>query len=139
MSVDDVLAEKYRFREAMVDALRGDLVGPGEGDDEVIGEAPLSRYIIGALWPQPADEEDAEATELVGERRGLGTDHAVHGGGEQRQLETVGTEGPGDVDVVRVPRAARRNDRDVVESVSAPPFLSTADFDFQGGFLQGWR
>ena len=74
MSVDDVLAEKYRFREAMVDALRGDLVGPGEGDDEVIGEAPLSRYIIGALWPQPADEEDAEATEQAAEAEPTGAE-----------------------------------------------------------------
>jgi len=33
----------------------------------------------------------------------LGRDHAVHGGGEQGQVEAVRTEGPGDVDVVGVP------------------------------------
>ena len=75
--------------------------------------------------------EDAEASKLVGECCGLGTDHAVHRGGEQRQLKSVGTEGPGDIDVVRVPRAARRNDRYVVESICASPFLTAADFNFQ--------
>ena len=63
MNVQDSLAEKYRFREEMVDALKADLFGPGDGEHEVIAEAPLNRYILGTLWPRPADEEDAEAVE----------------------------------------------------------------------------
>lgn len=57
MSEQDELAEKYRFRDEMVDALAADLIGPAGGDNETIEEAPLSRYIIGALWPRPADDE----------------------------------------------------------------------------------
>ncbi|MCG7630887.1 helicase [Gordonia McavH-238-E] len=57
MSTHEELAEKYRFRDEMVDALTADLIGPAGGDNETIEEAPLSRYIIGALWPRPADDE----------------------------------------------------------------------------------
>ncbi|MCK0517653.1 helicase-related protein [Williamsia sp. DF01-3] len=52
------LDEKYRFRGEMVDALRVDLVGPSGGEEELIEEAPLSRYIVGALWPKTDDEPD---------------------------------------------------------------------------------
>lgn len=74
MSVQEELAEKYRFREEMVDALEADLIGPGEGEHEVIGEAPLSRYIVGALWPRPADEEDAEDVEQEHETEPTGAE-----------------------------------------------------------------
>ncbi|KXO91640.1 helicase [Tsukamurella tyrosinosolvens] len=47
----------YAFREKMVDALRKDLVGPSGGMDEMIDEAPLSRYIVGALWPVQDDDD----------------------------------------------------------------------------------
>ena len=63
MSKQDALAEKYRFREEMVDALAADLIGPSGGEDERIEEAPLSRYIVGALWPRPAEDEAAEDVE----------------------------------------------------------------------------
>ena len=91
--------------------------------------------LLGVLeaGPDALQVEDAETTELAGEHGGVGTDHPVHRRGDQRQVEAVGAEGPADVNVVRVAGAARRNDRDVVESVSAPPFLSSADFDFQIG------
>ena len=56
------LEEKYRFREQLVDALAADLVGPGGGVDEVISEPPLNRYIVGALWPRPADVNMAIST-----------------------------------------------------------------------------
>ncbi|MGU3292513.1 helicase-related protein [Williamsia sp. M5A3_1d] len=63
MSKDQTLAEKYRFREEMVDALAADLVGPADGENEHVGEAPLSRYVVGALWPRPADDvEGADET-----------------------------------------------------------------------------
>ncbi|ASR03337.1 helicase-related protein [Gordonia rubripertincta] len=57
MSNQEELAEKYRFRDEMVEALAADLIGPSGGENEIIEEAPLSRYIIGALWPRPADDE----------------------------------------------------------------------------------
>ncbi|MBY4382619.1 helicase [Rhodococcus fascians] len=58
MNEQDALDEKYRFREDMVDALVADLVGPADGDREHVGEAPLSRYVIGALWPRASDDDD---------------------------------------------------------------------------------
>ncbi|WP_347958103.1 helicase-related protein [Gordonia aichiensis] len=58
---DPTLDEKYRFRDKMVDALVDDLVGPAGGEDEEIGEAPLNRYIVGALWPRPESSADADA------------------------------------------------------------------------------
>ena len=66
------------------------------------------------------------------EAGGLGADDAVHRRGEQRQLEAVRTERPGDVDVVGIARPPRRDDRDVVESVGATTLLAAADLDFHG-------
>lgn len=57
------LAEQYGFRDDIVDQLVKDLVGPGEGDDEVITDLPLDRYIAGVLWP--ADGVLQEAAEPV--------------------------------------------------------------------------
>ncbi len=51
----------------------------------------------------------------------------VHRGGHHRQLELVGPQLPGDVDVVGVARAPRGHDRDVVESVCAAAFLAASD------------
>ena len=52
---------------------------------------------------------------------------------EQRQLEAVRAERPGDVDVVGVPRAPRGHDGDVVEAVGATGLLTAADLYFHGG------
>lgn len=68
------LDEKYRFRNEMVEELARDVVGPGDGEHEIISEAPLDRYIIGTLWPgdglqqetpEPdgADAEDSSASD----------------------------------------------------------------------------
>lgn len=45
------LDEMYGFRSEMVEDLRRDLLGPAGGDDEVLEEAPLDRYVVGVLWP----------------------------------------------------------------------------------------
>lgn len=45
------LNEMYGFRSEMVEDLRRDLLGPAGGDDEVLEEAPLDRYVVGVLWP----------------------------------------------------------------------------------------
>ena len=54
-------------------------------------------------------------------------DDAVHRRGEHRQLELVGAELPGDVDVVGVARAPRGHDRDVVEAVCPTGLLAASD------------
>ncbi|MFH5211497.1 helicase-related protein [Antrihabitans sp. NCIMB 15449] len=68
------LGEKYRFRGDMVAELYSDVIGPGGGDQEIIAEAPLDRYVVGVLWPsgdklqeepepdgvEPADKEPTE-------------------------------------------------------------------------------
>ncbi|MBY4229784.1 helicase [Rhodococcus fascians] len=43
--------EMYGFRSEMVEDLRRDLLGPAGGDEEVLEEAPLDRYVVGVLWP----------------------------------------------------------------------------------------
>ena len=47
------LSERYAFRDRIVDALQTDLMGP-TSRDEVLEEAPLSRYVTGILWPPTA-------------------------------------------------------------------------------------
>ena len=62
-------------------------------------------------------------------------DDAVHRRRQQRQLEAVVAELPGDVDVVGVARAPRGHDRDVVEAVGAAGLLPAADLDLHQGIL----
>ena len=81
--------------------------------------------------PDPLEVENAEPTESVDQDSGLGTDHAVHRRSDQRQIEAVGTEGPGDVDVVRVPGPPGGHDRHVVEAVGPPTLLTSTDLYFQ--------
>lgn len=45
------LDEMYGFRSEMIEDLRRDLLGPAGGDEEVLEEAPLDRYVVGVLWP----------------------------------------------------------------------------------------
>lgn len=58
------LADQYAFRDALVEQLERDLVGPGDGADEVIDELPLDRYVAGVLWP--ADDVAQETPEPDG-------------------------------------------------------------------------
>ena len=60
--------------------------------------------------PQALEVEHAEAAELAERDRGRRRHHRVHRRGQQRQLEAVGVDLPGDRDllgVARAPRAAR--------------------------------
>ena len=50
----------YAFREAMVEALATDLLGPGS-EDEVLDESPLDRYVTGVLYPAGRSENTDEA------------------------------------------------------------------------------
>ena len=58
------LADQYAFRDSLVEQLEHDLVGPGDGVDEVIDELPLDRYVAGVLWP--ADDTAQETPEPDG-------------------------------------------------------------------------
>nr|WP_228536524.1 helicase-related protein [Nocardia sp. XZ_19_231] len=48
----------------MVAELASDVIGPGGGKNEIISEAPLDRYIVGALWP--IDERRQESPDPDG-------------------------------------------------------------------------
>ena len=85
--------------------------------------------------PDALEVQDGEAAEAADDARGLRRDDAVHRGGEQRELEAVRAERPGDVDVVGVARPARRDDRYVIESIGAARLLASADLDLHGGIL----
>src|SRR5262249_23535848 len=71
--------------------------------------------------------EHAEAAELAELDRDRRRDDAVHRRGEQRQLEQVRAELPADVHVLRVARAPRGHDRDVVEAVCLASLLAAPD------------
>ena len=86
---------------------------------------------VGVLEARPdaLEVQDGQAAELADDPRRLGRDDAVHRRGEQRELEAVVAELPGDVDVVGVARAPRGHDRDVVEAIGAAGLLPAADLD----------
>ena len=86
-----------------LDRLRVDLLHDPRGD-LLRGRGDLVELLVGVLvaGPDALEVEDAEAAEVADQAGGPGADDAVHRRGEQRELEAVGTEGPGDVDVVGV-------------------------------------
>lgn len=67
------LDAQYEFRDAIIDELIKDLVGPADGADEVITDLPLDRYVAGVLWPadnavqELPDPDSGEAEEDGGE------------------------------------------------------------------------
>ena len=68
--------------------------------------------------------EAAVPSHLDGE---LWSHHAVHGRGDDRQLETMATKLPGDVDFVRVDGHGSGNERDVIEPVRDPGLAPSPD------------
>lgn len=64
------LNSQYQFRTALVDALQKDLIGPATGADELIGEKPLDRYVMGVLWP--LDAPTTESTDIEDETSNAG-------------------------------------------------------------------
>lgn len=56
-------SEHYRFRDELVERLRKDLLGPLDGDEEIISDAPVTAYATGVLFPRRVDEEHALAAE----------------------------------------------------------------------------
>ncbi|MGB3286388.1 helicase-related protein [Mycolicibacter algericus] len=63
------LQRQYEFRDAIIDELIKDLVGPAGGTAEVVTDLPLNRYVAGVLWPADnvvqdlPDPDGAEAEE----------------------------------------------------------------------------
>src|SRR4029434_10069572 len=63
------------------------------------------------------DGEAAVLTHLDGEAR---ADHAVHGGGDDRDLEAMAAEVPGNVDLAGIDGQRSGDQRDVIETVRRP-------------------
>jgi hypothetical protein len=74
---EELLAQQYDVRDALLRDLSGDLLGP-ESHDETIVDAPITRYIVGVLYPQSSD---ALAPEL---------DHDVADGDEDQAAPDPG-------------------------------------------------
>ncbi len=107
-----------------------DLLEPRGGRlDGHLGDLVEERLRVGVPGPQPFEVEDAEAAQLTDADGGLRGDHRVHGSGQERQLETVGVDLPGDRDLLRVTGAPARHDSDVVERVCPAAALAAPDLD----------
>ena len=105
---DSLHKPHYEARDALVDALRDDLLGPRGGDDEVLrDDAPITMYPVGVLFPCSRPHSEGTAAEsatvpendLEAERDGLDTPPV----GRRQDVE----EGAGDLGVslanVRMP------------------------------------
>jgi hypothetical protein len=127
----DPLSHELRLDRLLVDLLHlaRRLVG---GQPSNALELPVGVLVAA---PYPLEVEHREAAEATDNTCRLRRDHAVHGGCQHRQLEPIGTQRPGDVDVVGVARAPRRHNRDVVEPVGAPTLLPLADLELHQGIL----
>src|SRR5262249_60065982 len=100
--------------------------GGGTPRDALEPGAGLLVPALDALGVRPP--EPAEPADDAGRAR---ADDPVHGGGQERVLELEVPETPAEVDVVRVPRAPARDDRDLVEPVGPPAALAPPDLDLQ--------
>ena len=134
LDLGDPLADQLRLDRLGVDLLQQ------LGRDRRRGLRDSLELLVGVLvaGPDPLQVEHAEAAEAVYLGGGRGADHAVHRRSDQGQLEAIRAERPSDVYVIGIAGPARRDDRDVVESVGAPPLLPSTDIDLHQG-LQGWR
>ena len=96
----------------------------------VEGRDPLE-LLVGILVARPdaLEVEHAQPAEAAEDDGRLGRDDAVHGRGQERQLEQVRAEPPGDVDVLGVARAPAGHDRDVVEPVCTAGLLAPPDLN----------
>lgn len=63
---ESVHAAHYALRDKLLDALRADLLGPTNGEDELLtDDAPITVYPVGVLFPRPSDSAAAEVTSEV--------------------------------------------------------------------------
>jgi hypothetical protein len=101
LDLPDPLRDQVLLDRLRVDALHlrgGELLG--------LLRDPLELGVrILVAGPDSLEVEDGEAAELAEDPGGLGRHDAVHGRGEQGQLEPVRADHRRDVDVVRIARA----------------------------------
>src|SRR5690606_6770324 len=114
--------------QLLLDRLGVDLLEPPRGAGPVQrGDLGEQRLGVLVARPQPFEVEDGKAAEPPDGDRGGGTDHAVHRRDDQRDLEAVGVDLPGDAALLGIARPAGRHDADVVEGVRPAAALATAD------------
>src|SRR4051812_40013330 len=63
-------------REAVAGYLRDELIGPSGGEDEVLGDPPHRRYIMGTLYPQATSTVEIDEQEPEDGDGSLGEDLA---------------------------------------------------------------
>jgi hypothetical protein len=82
----------YEMSDSLLDALRNDLLGPVGGEDEVLrGDAPITMYPIGVLFPRSRPEEQrAEPGDLEAERDGLDSAPLTTGGTAEEPAADLG-------------------------------------------------
>ena len=126
LDLGDALADQLGLEGLPVDLLhlaRGRILRQlGDSGELVVGVGVAGEDALEVEHGQAAEPPDLD-------RRGR-RDDSVHGGGQERQLEAVRAELPGDVDVVGVAGPPRGHDGDVVEAVSAPGLLAPANLNF---------
>ena len=87
----------YRFELPLLAAAMDGVVSPATAIELGV------RVLI--TGPDALEVEHGQATELADPPRGVRRDDAVHRRRQERQLEPVRAEHPGDVDVIRIARA----------------------------------
>ena len=68
---EDLDATSWTVRENLVDILRREMLGPADGEDEVIGVAPDTRYTIGRIAPTRLTGTGQASAESAEEDAGL--------------------------------------------------------------------
>ena len=114
--------------EVFPDRLRVDLLQPpGRRRVVQLGRLGQQRLRVIEPGPQALQVQRREPAELADSDRGGGRDDAVHRRHDQRQVEPVRVDLPGDRDLVLVPGPPGRHDADLVERVRAPAALAPPD------------
>ena len=122
----DPLADQLRLDRLGVDLLHR----PG-GLHRVLDRDDLlqQRLRVVVPGPQALEVEHAETAELAEQDRGGRRHHRVHRRGDQRELEGVRVDPPGQRDLLLAAGAAGRDDRDVVERECLLGPLAAADLE----------
>ena len=94
-----------------------------------LADAGVGRRRVVVPGPQALGVEHAQPAGLADRDRGGRADDGVRRAGDQRDLEPEGVDLPGGGDVVGVPGAPGRDDRDLVEVVSPAGEAVEADLD----------